>query len=611
MKLRTFSAWLAFSIVLSSIACTPERTHAQETEPCHIHLSWQGDPSTTITVVWQTPADAGTYVEYGITPSYGNSVSGSSWSGGSGVLHVVEITGLVPNTTYHYRCGSTSAWSTDRTFTTGLEKGNESCFKFAAWGDSRSDSERRKEVSAAVLASNPRFSLFTGDLVDDGSVQSYWDSWFTDMEPTIANTSFMPSIGNHENNAWNYYEQFVLPNNEQWYSFDYGNAHFICLSTETAYTFGSAQHTWLESDLKSTEAKWKFVFFHRPPYSSGSHGNDSTIISALCPLFEMYHVDMVLLGHDHDYERTYSLRNSAVVNDSIGTTYVVTGGAGAPLYPVGSSYFTAKSDSVYHFCEIIVNGDVLTYSAKLRDGSAFDNLTIDKRTLKPVNWTIADSKINITYNSAYGTLTLPASEVKLHWGINNWTQPPSDLWPAGSVGWFDGKAAQTPMVNVGGANWSIEVPLDLRVNMLDFAFTDGANWDNNFTKDWHVPIITPAIISNYEVFIDNDSAIFNVTTDIPTVARIEYGLDATYGFGYANLTSATLHNLSLEGLSAGTTYHYRIVVESACGLENYTADLTFATLPNAIPEAHVIMLVLIAAATFALASASRRSYRKQ
>ena len=153
----------------------------------------------------------------------------------------------------------------------------------------------------------------------------------------------------------------------------------MALDTNQSYASGSAQYNWLVNDLASTHKDWRFVFFHHPPYSSSTHGSDSNVCNTLGPVFQTYHVSLVFAGHDHDYERTWPMLNGAVstICDG-GVVYVVTGGAGAPLYSAGASYFTAYSSSRYHFTRVQVAGCKLTLQAIDTNGNVFDTCELDR-----------------------------------------------------------------------------------------------------------------------------------------------------------------------------------------------------------------------------------------
>ncbi len=356
------------------------------------YLSFQHDPSTTMTISWETVAQGNSIVEYGLDSTYGNLITDSQ----NTHYHSIELVNLQPNTVYHYRVRTEGVYqSPDFTFKTAPVD-PALPFTFVAWGDSRSNNTARRHVKNQVKRVNPDFTLFTGDLVYDGMVQYYWDIWFNTMADLLNISPFLSAIGNHENNSWIYYQLFYFPTHnsdkfeegksypESYYSFDYGSAHFVVLNSEDVYGAGNAQYNWMVNDLQQAENNpniyWKIVTFHRPPYSSGHHGSDYWVRQYWVPVFEQYHVDLVFTGHDHDYERTVPINN---------VVYVVTGGAGAPLYPVGSHSWTAYSLSVYHFCKVVVNGNTLYMEAIDSTGYVFDSVTLHK----------TPNQISVTRNS--------------------------------------------------------------------------------------------------------------------------------------------------------------------------------------------------------------------
>ncbi len=352
--------------------------------PTQVHLGWQGPTDTTMTVTWRSTEPTGE-VTYGSSTQYGQVAAAVSTPYGGSWLHEAQLTSLAPGTTYHYRAGAGASLTPDRTFTTAPARSADAAFRFAAYGDSRTDDAARARVRAAVQGSQPAFSVDSGDLVEDGSNQALWDEWFTTMEPLIATAPFVSVVGNHEVNSLLYYEQFALPNRgsadtETYASWDYGNVHFVSLNTEIAYAAGSDQAQWLEADLAQASAdprvRWIVAVFHRPPYSSGSHGSDMGVREAWSALFEKYGVSLVFSGHDHDYERSLAFANGVPQRDGSGVVYVVAGGAGAPLYGVSSSAFTASARSVHHFVQLDVTPTTLSLEAIDESGSVFDTLTL-------------------------------------------------------------------------------------------------------------------------------------------------------------------------------------------------------------------------------------------
>jgi|GEM_PF-2716723 len=372
--------------------------------PYDIHLNWQHDTSTTMTIVWETTtATTGTTVQYGLDSSYGHTATGTTDNQGTnGLIHIVEITGLPPATTFHYKCGdATGGWSKDYTFATSPTTATN--FHFCAMGDSRDNPTEFKKIVNDANGTNPAFTIFSGDLCGSDDPNDY-DVWFSNWEQLGDHCPIMPAIGNHEEGgSINYLHRFALPNNERWYSLNYSNIHIISLSTsEDSYAPGSNQYTWLVNDLKAaandTSHPWKIAFFHNPPYNVGGHGGDTGVQNYLVPLFLQYKVDLVINGHNHYYERTYSLNgsgpNPTVTDNSlhyyknpVGVIYATCGSCGAPLYDPGTAYYLAVSVKNYNYANIhVYTNSSLHMEVYLDDGSTkIDDFWIEKSSAPPAN----------------------------------------------------------------------------------------------------------------------------------------------------------------------------------------------------------------------------------
>ena len=126
------------------------------------------------------------------------------------------------------------------------------------------------------------------------------------------------------------------------------------------------QRAWLERALAASSAPWKIVALHHPPYSAGYQGSSLDVRQAFAPLFERYGVQLVLSGHDHDYQRSFPQN---------GVTYVVSGGA-AGTRRTGTASFTAVSFSWHHFTDITVYPDRLVLRAVNQELRVADEATI-------------------------------------------------------------------------------------------------------------------------------------------------------------------------------------------------------------------------------------------
>src|SRR5262249_28468400 len=155
----------------------------------------------------------------------------------------------------------------------------------------------------------------------------------------------------------------------RYYSFDWGNAHFISLDSNSDRSSGAFRRAltgtgdmlnWLDRDLRSTRQFWRVVFFHHPPFAGGLNAGDpveNDVHRFIVPILEANGVQLVLNGHEHNYQRTYTLKEDKVVPDGSGTVYLTAGGGGATLYTLPSTLpQTALQRFSHHYVRIDVSG---------------------------------------------------------------------------------------------------------------------------------------------------------------------------------------------------------------------------------------------------------------
>lgn len=291
-------------------------------------------------------------------------------------LHAEKIafTGLEAGKTYYYDIGQGEAGK--GSFKMPPKRGDP--YRFLVYGDTRTRHEVHKKVVERILeGGRPDFALHTGDLVEIGADQALWPIFFSIEHDLLRQTSFFPSLGNHERNDKQFYEFFdqALP----YYSFNWGNAHFVVMDTDIGAVadtpsardaFWAAQQKWIEEDLANNQtAAFRFVAGHHPPMTAVENRQGSNKhIAALMPLFEKYHVTAGLFGHDHNYQ--HYLKN--------GVHYVTTGGGGAPLYDVKlpPPDITIKVMSIENFVTVSVNGTKAKVEARAIDGSVIDTFEL-------------------------------------------------------------------------------------------------------------------------------------------------------------------------------------------------------------------------------------------
>lgn len=284
---------------------------------------------------------------------------------------VVRLSGLDADATY---CYSLEGWSEPSGLRTAPLAGVGTNVRFVAFGDSGGSEDTREAVRDQLETVAFDLILHTGDIAySSGTLSQLENRFFASYSDLLGSIPVFPTTGNHDyetNGAAPYRQVFALPENgfpdglERWYSFNWGDVHFVALDTER---LDARQTQWLERDLSQNELPWTIAYMHRPPYSSGTHGGSQSVRDALVPAFESHGVQVVLSGHDHDYERTHPIN---------GVTYVVTGGGGHGTRGVGRSSFTAFSEAVLHFVYGEVDGEHLVLHAIDAAGREFDSVRI-------------------------------------------------------------------------------------------------------------------------------------------------------------------------------------------------------------------------------------------
>jgi len=227
---------------------------------------------------------------------------------------------------------------------------DDDTINFYVFGDSQGYQGGVEQIVTTANLHRPDFLFHCGDLTPFGQENQY------QAVKAVLDQSFVPvyaTIGNHDlkDSGGELYEEYF---GSSTYSFDRGPAHFTVFNTSSGDTTAQ-EFAWLEQDLTQTEAEYRFVFTHIPPFDPRTGENHSLINSTastqLMSLFEAHDVDVVFSGHIHMY-------NETVVN---GVKYVITGGAGASLYA------DEDSGGIYHYMNVTLNEDGLTIEPVLLD----------------------------------------------------------------------------------------------------------------------------------------------------------------------------------------------------------------------------------------------------
>lgn len=211
-------------------------------------------------------------------------------------------------------------------------------FTFAVCGDSRMGDEVYKEILRRVEQDNVAFLVNTGDLVNRGTVDQF--QRFAELMNGFT-VPFFPAPGNHDANIGSL-DEFLQYSGApaEHYSFDFGQGHFVVADSHHG-GINSRELAWLEADLVATDQPLKMVFLHHPPFDPD--GSDHIMVygnEKFMALMEKHNVSYVFAGHIHAYVEGF--RN--------GVRYIITGGAGAPLY--GAEH----PQAFYHYILVTING---------------------------------------------------------------------------------------------------------------------------------------------------------------------------------------------------------------------------------------------------------------
>jgi acid phosphatase type 7 len=501
-----------------------------------------GTPNSTV-VRWRTNIATDSRVSYGttqggLTTNADNSVQTTE--------HEVLLSGLSPATKYFYSVGSTSQAlagnDSSYYFVTSPIAGTSSAARIWVLGDSGTANANAQAVRNAFLSftgsTHTNLWLMLGDNAYENGTDSDYQAAVFNMYPTTLRQSVLwPTIGNHDTAQSSnppaslpYFGIFTLPANaqaggvasgtEKYYSFDYGNIHFICLDSMTSDLSASGpMANWLRADLASSTRQWTIAFWHHPPYSKGSHNSDteSNLVSMrqnFLPILEDAGVDLVLAGHSHSYERSY------LIDGHYGT----------------SSTFT---------------------NAMKKDGGSGR----------------ADG------TGAYSKPTLgPGSHEGAVYAV------------AGSSGQASGGLLNHPAMFISLNNLGSMV-LDLNGNTLDAKFLreNGEVWDYFRIVKGTVAPVPPAAPTNLAATTVSSSQINLSWTDNANNEngfKVEQSTDGTT-FGQIAMLGSNAVSFSVTGLSASTTYFYRVVSFNDAGNSSFsnTANATTQATPPAVPAA--------------------------
>ncbi|KAF1683250.1 metallophosphoesterase family protein [Veillonella sp. R32] len=387
-----------------------------DSKPLHIRQLVTPDMSTRRIILWETKAQqANSVVKYklkGHSDDTMQTVYAVSEMFEDGkerrYIYRVDLRDLQPNEEYVYQVGREG--HTDDEWHSLSTKQNAN-FSALIFPDSQSnDYTKWSNLVKTAYGQNPNVQFFVnlGDLVDNGESAKQWNEWFHAVEPMISEVPFAGVIGSHEFYttdlkfraplAYSHFFPFVQANStlrrEPFYSFDYGEVHFVVVDTEfeampegVREQMKAGELAWLREDLQNTKAPWKVVLMHRDVFQYGRAKNPnsasgfSEIGRIFMPIFEIYNVDLVLAGHYHMYRRHGHIVNYE--RSKTGPYYIVSGVAGDIFYnerwqthPLDE--YAPPSDDKPNYLLLSKEGNALIVKAFWFDGTQFDEVRLTK-----------------------------------------------------------------------------------------------------------------------------------------------------------------------------------------------------------------------------------------
>jgi len=404
------SITLMVLLVIASVGKTNAQDFNPKRFPDRVILTWTGNPEVSQTVTWRTDttitASKAQIKAEDSSPALEESIS--TYDAGSRILsggnnyatakyHQVTFTNLKPGTVYAYRVGSGDYWSEWLQFTTASNTNKP--FSFIYLGDAQNDIRSKwSRVIRKAFAHQPdaRFIIHTGDLINRSNNDQEWGEWHYGGGFINGMIPSLPSPGNHEyvrddnrklilDPHWGV--QYTLPGNgpkgleESVYYVDYQNVRIISLDSQMIIldeASAKIQYEWLEKVLKENKKLWTVITFHHPIFSTAKSRDNKEFREQFKPLFDKYHIDLVLQGHDHTYSRGQNLPRGLSGREVSGPVYLVSV-AGPKMYKVdGARWMNVSLENTQLFQTIQIDGQNLKFEAYKTSGELFDAFSLKK-----------------------------------------------------------------------------------------------------------------------------------------------------------------------------------------------------------------------------------------
>jgi len=395
--------------------------------PSRIVLGFAADPATSQAVTWRTLDRAPSPSTQIAVESAGAGASATARSitaSSSAVTlhtgqvvyhHAATFSSLQPATRYRYRVGDGTTWSGWQSFSTASTQ--PAPFQFIYLGDAQNglaDAWPPVVKAARRAAPDARLMVHAGDLVAEGYDDQLWAQWIAGLGPLAATVPHIAVPGNHDEHRppgsadadlvfavsplWRAHFRFPangptdLPDlSSQFYTVDYQGVRFVALDANpfANHSYVEAQRlrvqkavlAWLENVLKNNPNRWTIVVQHQPLYPVAKERDFPEMRAALGAVYDKYHVDLVLQGHDHSYARTHPVAGGKLAPaGQFGTVYTIAV-SGSKMYAVTRPWkplMARLAENTQSFQIVSVSRDRLDYTSHAVDGMVLDRFELKK-----------------------------------------------------------------------------------------------------------------------------------------------------------------------------------------------------------------------------------------
>ncbi len=366
---------------------------AEDASPAYVRSVATGNGNTQQRIVWMANplyAKEVASVRYATRAAYdanGESafitVSGNNvfveFTGAYAVfVNQVLLEGLEENTQYVYQAGDGETWSELKTFTTA-KSGAET--NFFIIGDTQEDNPDAILAYGDTIANSGidyDFAIQTGDFVDNGSRYDLWANILSLFSEKFSGTDFVQVFGNHEyeGNDGYYPAAMNFVPGKDYYSVTYGNVYVAAINI---YSESGLQEAfeWIKQDAAESDAIWKVLTMHRPPYFTNPSGGSDTAHEMVPAFVDEVGFDVVFSGHDHSFARTQPMTGGQVDEEN-GAVYYIVGAAEAGRYGVSDNpefnfvKATGEFNALYTSVKATDTQMVITVYNLKADGTGFE-----------------------------------------------------------------------------------------------------------------------------------------------------------------------------------------------------------------------------------------------